>query len=199
MAQKEGKILVISGPSGSGKTTLRDCLLKDKKVKSLFAKSVSFTTRRKRTGEINGRDYFFISDNEFNKKLRANKILEWTRYLGYYYATSRDFVSARLKKGENIILCLDLKGALKVKKLFPKNSVTIFIKPPSIKELKRRIEQRCTKTDKKEILKRLKLAKTEILSAPRYDYMVVNKNLKQACNKLQGIVLKETIIDKGAR
>ena len=95
MPQREGKIFVISGPSGSGKTTLRDCLLKDKKVKSLFAKSVSFTTREKRTAEIEGRDYFYISEKEFKKKLRAKKILEWTKYLGYYYATPRDFVSQR--------------------------------------------------------------------------------------------------------
>lgn len=199
MPQKAGKVFVISGPSGSGKTTLRECLLKEKKLKLLFAKSVSFTTRKKRTAEIEGRDYFYISENEFKKKLRAKKILEWTRYLGYYYATSRDFISNQLKKEKNIILCLDLRGALKVKKLFPENSVTIFIKPPSINELKRRIEQRCSKTCKKEILRRLKLAATEILAASNYDYVVVNSNLKQACSKLQGIVLKETIIDKGAR
>jgi len=199
MAQKEGKIFVISGPSGSGKTTLRDCLLKDKKFRLLFTKSISFTTRKKRTGEMEGRDYFYISENEFKKKLRTKKILEWTRYLGYYYATPRDFVSKQLENGKNILLCLDLKGALKVKKLFPENSVTIFVKPPSINELKRRIEKRCSKTCKKEIVRRLKLAETEILAESKYDYAVVNKNLKQACKKLQGIVLRKTIIDKGVR
>ena len=190
---------MISGPSGSGKTTLRDCLLKDKKVKSLFAKSVSFTTREKRTAEIEGRDYFYISENEFKKKLSAKKILEWTKYLGYYYATPQDFVSQQLKNGKNILLCLDLRGALKVKKLFPENSVTIFIKPPSISVLKQRIEQRCSKTCTKEIRRRLKLAEAEILAESKYDHVVVNKHLKQACNKLQGIVLRETIIDKGVR
>jgi guanylate kinase len=119
--------------------------------------------------------------------------------LGYYYATPRDFVSKQLKNGKNILLCLDLKGALKVKKLFPENSVTIFIKPPSINVLKQRIERRCSKTCRKEILTRLKLAEAEILAESNYDYAVVNRNLKQACNKLQGIVLRETIIDKGAR
>jgi guanylate kinase len=199
MSPKKGKIFVISGPSGSGKTTLRDRLLKEKKIKKLFVKSVSFTTRKIRTGEQEGRDYFYISEKSFRQKLRGRKILEWTRYLGYYYATSRDFVSGQLKKGKSILLCLDLKGALKVKKLFPENSVTVFIKPPSIKELKRRIEQRCSKTCGKEIGKRLELAGKEALSAAKYDYRIVNKNLPQACQKLRGIALKEIMINKGER
>jgi len=194
-----GIVFVISGPSGSGKTTLRDRLLKEKKIKELFAKSVSFTTRKMRTQEEEGRDYFYISEKGFKQKLRNRKILEWTRYLGYYYATSRDFVSGQLKQGKNILLCLDLKGALKVKELFPENSVTVFIKPPSIKELKRRIEQRCHKTGKDEIGRRLKLAEAEIWAASKYDHIMVNRNLEEATKRLRGIILREIAINKGAR
>ena len=196
MSLKKGIIFVISGPSGSGKTTLRDLLLKNRNIAKLFVKSVSFTTRKMRTKEKEGWDYFYISENSFKRKLRAKKILEWTRHLGYYYATSRDFIVEQLRRGRNILLCLDLKGALKAKKLFPGNSVTIFIKPPSVKELKRRIEGRCDKTREKEICRRLKLAKREILSASKYDYIVENKNLKQAYSKLKGIIIKESQVNK---
>jgi guanylate kinase len=199
IAQNMGLVFVISGPSGSGKTTLRDCLLKDGKIKKLFVKSVSLTTRKMRSGEREGRDYFYISELAFKRKLRARKILEWTRYLGYYYATSRDFVSGQLRKGKNILLCLDLKGARKIRKLFPANAVTIFIKPPSIKELKKRIEQRCKEACRKETSRRLKLAETELLSASKYDYAIVNKHFKQSLEKLRRIILKEITVKRGAR
>ena len=187
----KGLIFVISGPSGSGKTTLRDKLFEDKGLKDEFVKSVSLTTRKKRSGEKSGRDYFFITKDEFNSRLKANKILEWTRYLGYYYATARDFVEKQLKQGKNIILCLDLKGALTIKKLYQKNSVSIFILPPSLGALRRRIKGRCSRTRKKEIGERLKLARKELLASHRYDYSVANKNLTQATKELKAIILKE--------
>jgi len=184
-------IFVISGPSGSGKTTLRDELLRDKALKAHFVKSISFTTRQKRLREANKKDYIFISEPEFKRKLKAKKILEWTKYSGYYYATSKDFVDKHLKSSKNIILCLDLKGALRIKKLYSRNCITIFILPPSIKALRDRIEGRCKKTKKKEIHERLKLAKRELSEANKYDYCVVNKNLTQAVKELRGIILKE--------
>jgi len=192
-------IFVISGPSGSGKTTLRDELLQDKELKAHFVKSISFTTRRRRSREVNKKDYIFISEPEFNRQLKAKKILEWTKYLGYYYATSRDFVDKYLKRGKNILLCLDLKGSLRIKKLYPKNSVTIFVIPPSIKALRCRIEGRCIKTEKEEVRKRLALAKQELSAAGNYDYCVVNKNLTQAVKELKGIILKEAGLEVIAR
>lgn len=189
--KKQGKIFVISGPSGSGKTTLRDAVLKKSSLKKSFAKSISFTTRPKRSGERNGRDYFFITLSLFKRHLKAKKILEWTRYLGYYYATNRDFVSDKLKEGRNIILCLDLKGAKRVKRLFPDEAVTIFIKPPSIKELHHRICKRCIHTKKEEVARRLKLARREIKDAHKFDYRLVNKNLAQAVEELREIILRE--------
>jgi len=197
IAQAKGRIVVISGPSGSGKTTLRESILKDASIRQLFVKSVSFTTRSKRTGEREGRDYFYITESEFQRKLKAGKILEWTRYLGYYYATSRDFVAGKLKLGKNILFCLDLKGAQKIKRLFPLDSVTIFIKPPSIAELKKRIEQRCKKACAVNTKKRLELAKKELLAAPGFDYLVINKDFNLAVKKLKEIIFKEINVTKG--
>jgi len=187
----KGLIFIISGPSGSGKTTLRDKLFEDKRLKSELVKSVSLTTRKKRSGEKSGRDYFFITKDEFSSRLKANKIFEWTRYLGYYYATARDFVEKQLKQGKNIILCLDLKGAFKIKKLYQNNSVSIFVLPPSLEALRSRIRKRCSRTRKKEIGERLKLARKELLASHRYDYVLINKNLTQATKELKAIILKE--------
>jgi guanylate kinase len=191
-AKIKGLIFVISGPSGSGKTSLREKLLKDKGLKNKLVRSISLTTRPKRPGERNKKDYLFITESIFKHKLKAKKILEWTRYLGYYYATPKDFVENQLRRGRHIILCLDLKGALRIKRLYPKNTKTIFIMPPSIKALRERIEGRCQNTDKQETDKRIKLARQEISSSANYDYSVVNKNLHQAVSALKEIILQET-------
>lgn len=188
----KGLIFVISGPSGSGKTTLLDNLLKDKGLSKRLAKSVSLTTRPKRSGERNKRDYLFITQEQFRRKLESKKILEWTKYLGYYYATPRDLIENELKKGKHILLCLDLKGARSIKRLYPKNSVTVFVVPPSLQALKERIEGRCAKTKKAEIRKRLKLAREELLASASYDYSLANKNLNRAVQKLKEIILKES-------
>ena len=188
---KSGKIFVISGPSGSGKTTLLTRLIQDKKIGKLLAKSRSVTTRPKRLGERQGKDYFFVTQNEFNRLLKAKKILEWTRYLGYYYGTPRGPVENRLKKGKHLGLCLDLKGARVLKKIYPRNTVTVFVLPPSLNVLKARIEGRCRETDNKEITQRLRLAKQEILAASKFDYHILNQNLRVALKELKKIFLKE--------
>lgn len=189
---KQGLLFVISGPSGSGKTTLLKNLLKRKELKNKFVKSISFTTRPKRSGERQGKDYFFISNRSFKQKLKTKKIIEWTRYLGYYYATPKEFLKEQLAKGKNLILCLDLRGAGKIKRFYPQNTVTIFIRPPSLGQLQDRIEKRCSKTKKEEIQKRLKLAKEELLVSRRYDYCLVNLDLTDTAKQLRQIVLKET-------
>lgn len=185
----KGLIFVISGPSGSGKTTLAGHIVKDRVLKKKLRKPVSFTTRCRRSKEKNGRDYFFISEKEFQKQLRGKKILEWTEYLGYYYATPRDFIERELKKGRHIILCLDRKGALKVKRLYPGNTVTFFIMPPSLRELRQRIKNRCSRTKHEEVRKRLGLARREIQAARQYDYCLVNKNLRAVTAKLKRVIL----------
>jgi guanylate kinase len=188
---KTGKIFIISGPSGSGKTTLLTRLIQDKKIAKLLVKSRSVTTRPKRLGENQGKDYFFVTRSEFSRLLKAKKILEWTRYLGYYYGTPKGPVEKLLKEGRHIGLCLDLKGARILKKIYPRNAVTVFVLPPSLSVLKARIEGRCRDTNKKEIAQRLRLAQREILAASQFDYRIMNQNLRVALKELKKIFLKE--------
>lgn len=191
MRQKKGIIFVLSGPSGSGKTTLAQAVLEDKTFSGKLEKSVSFTTRPRRRKEKDRRDYFFISEKEFRRKLKAQKILEWTRYLGYYYGTARDFVDSRLESFRSLILCLDLKGAARIKALYPANSATIFIMPPSLEELARRIENRHRETSREEIGRRLRLARKEMSCAGKFDFCVVNGDLVRAVKELKKIIVKK--------
>ena len=185
-----GVIFVISGPSGSGKTTLRDRLLEDKALRKRLSKAISFTTRPKRSKERNGRDYYFISDARFKLNKRAKKILEWTRYLGYYYATPKDSVEHRIKHGLHVVLCTDLKGVANIKRLYPFNTVSIFVKPPSLGVLEKRMGGRCQKTGKEELRMRLQLAKEELRLSHRCDYQVLNKKLSDALARLKRIIVK---------
>jgi len=185
----KGLIFVISGPSGSGKTTLVNRLLDGRDLKNKLVKSTSFTTRPHRSAEEPGKDYFFITRDEFNALRSAKKILEWTRYLGYYYGTPKDHIDKQLKKGKNILLCLDFRGALKIKRLYPGNTVTIFVAAPSLTMLQKRIEGRCSRTRKEEIRQRLKLARQEMRNSRKYDYRLVNKSLQKSVGELKNIVL----------
>ena len=191
--KNKGLILVLSGPSGSGKTTLLRELLKRRILGKKISRSISLTTRSKRTGERNGRDYFFVTEDEFKERLKKKKILEWTRYLGYYYATPRDFIEKQLKSGKYVGLCLDFKGALKLKRFYPENTMTIFVMPPSLETLQHRIQKRCSKTRIEEVKKRLFLAKRELLLADKYDYCIINNDLEQAVNTLKDIVIGEIL------
>ncbi len=187
----KGRIFVISGPSGSGKTTLAEALLKDTYLKRRLVRSVSFTTRPRRTGERAGRDYFFITTQEFRRNLADKKILESTKYLGYYYGTPKRFVEGQLKNRKSVLLCLDYNGARRLKRLYPRHTVTIFVMPSSLEALSHRIRGRCSKTAKEEIRQRLLLAKKELLRAKAYDYRLVNEELPVAIGGLRTIVLAE--------
>ena len=189
--KKNGLVFVISGPSGSGKSTLLKKLFFPSDLKGLIHKPVSFTTRPKRLGEIDGRDYFFISEAAFKRKLKEKKILEWIKYLGYYYGTPYEIIEKQIRKGRHLVLCLDLKGARRIKKLYSPNVVSCFILPPSLRALDRRIRNRCHKTCLKEIKARLKLAKQEVAFAGSYDYRLVNNKLKGTLEKLKSIVIRE--------
>ncbi len=190
-SQSQGKIFVICGPSGSGKTTLLTSLIQDKKIGKLLAKSCSVTTRPKRSGEREGKDYFFVTATEFRRLLKAKKILEWTRYLGYYYGTLREPLESQIKGGRNLGLCLDLKGARILKKIYPKNTVTVFVLPPSLSVLKARIQNRCSQTNKKEVTQRIRLARRELLAASGFDHCILNQNLRIALKELKDIFLQE--------
>lgn len=190
-AVKKGLIFVISGPSGSGKTTILETVVKEKPLRKKVMRSISLTTRPKRSKEVDKRDYFFVTDREFTDLRRARKILEWTKYLGYYYGTPRDFVDAQLEKGRHILLCLDIKGANKIKRLYGSRAVRIFVMPPSLDVLFHRIQGRCHRTCGEEIRRRVKLAEKEIEAASEYDFKLVNRDLGKVVKELSGIVLKK--------
>jgi len=194
--KKRGLIFILSGPSGSGKTTLLKELLRHKDLRDQLVRSVSLTTRPKRSREKSGKDYFFISREQFKQARKAKKILEWTRYLGYYYATPKDFIDRQLRLAKNLILCLDLKGAFILKRRYPRNTVTIFVMPPSLDALLDRITRRCRKTRNEEVRQRLALAEEEVRAAARYDYRVVNRDLREAVERLRDIILKEMARNK---
>jgi len=187
----QGRIFVVSGPSGCGKTTLIRALLKDKELKNILARSISITTRPRRPGEREGMDYFFVSEQEFKRRLGKKKILEWTRFLHYYYGTPRDYVERQMERNRSIALCLDIRGALRIKKMYPGRSTIIFILAPSIDTLKERISRRRCRTGDKVLRSRMKIARKELLRAKEYDYRVVNDNFSLALKRLKGIIIRK--------
>ena len=187
----KGLIFVISGPSGSGKTTLVSKLVGDKDLRGYVAKSVSVTTRTPRLREKSNKDYYFLSNEEFLRQRRRKKFLEWTRYLGYYYATPRDFVEEALSQGRSVFLSLDLQGASRIRRLYPRRAITVFIRPPSLNALRERIRARSPEADRQEVTRRLGLAGGEMLAAREYDYCLINRDLAKTFARLKKIVLKE--------
>lgn len=186
MNKQSGRLFIISDPSGCGKTTLVKMLLKDSKG---LKRSISATTRPLRAGETNNKDYIFISREDFLKKIKQNYFLEWAKVFGQYYGTPAGPIRAWTRKGFDVILSIDVQGEGKIRNKL-RDAVSVFIQPPSLNELKKRLQGR--KTDKKqEIVKRLNIAKKEIACAREYDYQVINDNLKDALTKLKSIIIAE--------
>ena len=182
---KKGRIFVLSAPSGCGKTTVCESVLK--KIKNLES-SVSMTTRFPRRGEKSKKDYHYVSKDFFKKQIKKGNLLEWENNFGKLYGTPKRFVLNKIKKGKNVLLSIDVKGAVKVKKAFPE-TVLIFLKPPSLKELSRRLKGR--NTDESESIKRrLKIAKKEIKFTPKYNFVVVNKKFEKAVKEIISIIKK---------
>ena len=184
------KIFIISGPSGSGKTTVIQELLRNEQVRNRICKTISYTTRRPRQGERDGEDYCFVSAGYFKKMIRRGFFLEWKRVLQNYYGTPRSYVAKARKERKHLLLCIDVKGALQVKDDRPKETVLIFIMPPSKTELRRRLKKRTTETPQ-EIRKRLSLAEKEIKMAKKYDYCIINDTLKSTVSLLEHIYIAE--------
>lgn len=178
-----GCLYIISAPSGAGKSSLNKSLLaRDPSLKM----SVSFTTRMPRTGEVDGRDYNFITIEEFNRRKEAGEFLETAFVHGNYYGTSRTWIEEQLSLGANIILEIDWQGARQVKAIFP-DATGIFILPPSIQTLEKRLQGRAT--DSQEVIsRRLQGAQLEISQAPHFEYVVINDDFQKASDELYAII-----------
>lgn len=185
MSRKDGKLFVITGPSGAGKGSICKEILKDYENKF----SISMTTRQPREGEEHGVDYYFVTREEFESNIEAGNFLEHAENFDNLYGTPRDMVERELAKGRNIILDIDVQGALQVKKAMPE-AVLIFLLPPSLKELRARLEKRATETP--EIIeKRLGHALSEIKLIGEYDYFVVNDEIDKAISDIRCIMTAE--------
>lgn len=180
------KLFVISGSSGVGKgTVLKGFLAQNPE----FMLSISCTTRAPRDGEIDGVNYFFLNKDEFQKCIDEAKFLEWAEFAGNRYGTKKKFINQCLEEGKNVILEIDTKGALQVKKQMPE-AVLIFICPPSLEALENRLRGRHTE-DEATIQKRMNEVKQELARAEAFDYKIVNDDLKRTISELEQIVEKE--------
>ncbi len=185
----KGRIVIISGPSGSGKTTLCMKVLDSPRFRGNLVKSISATTRPKRSHEVNGRDYLFMGKEEFEAHIKADGFLEYENVFGNYYGTPRRSVEDLLAKGRNVLLAIDVKGAKTVEKIYP-DALTIFINAPSMEVLKGRLSERGSENTK-DLAIRLKTAEEEMAQAGRYRYAVVNDDLEKAYQRLEGILGRE--------
>ncbi|MBF0298821.1 MAG: guanylate kinase [Oligoflexia bacterium] len=184
MNKAENKLIIIVAPSGAGKSTLIKKIHKDFEA---IKESVSFTTRKMRPGDIEGVSYFFISKEEFQEKIKNDDFLEWAQVHSNYYGTSKSFIKKQLDIGHTILLDIDTQGADALKNIYHDRAKAIFICPPSIEELEKRLVFRGS--DSIEIIKeRINNAKKELLKKDCYDYLVVNDNLETAYDKLKIII-----------
>lgn len=188
---KDGRIIILSGPSGSGKTTLYQKLLKSSVFKGKLVKSISATTRSPRKGERNGKDYLFLSKEEFLTKKKKGLFLESMKVFDNYYGTPKENVKDALKKGKNVLLCIDVQGAAFIRKKC-KNALMIFVKTPTLKDLENRLQNRATENSKSLEL-RLKIAEKELKQASEYDHIVVNDVLARAYRELAKILREEIL------
>lgn len=174
----QGKLIVFSAPSGSGKTSIVRYLLEKKDIQLEF--SVSATSRKLRGSEVHGKDYYFISTKEFIKEIKDEAFAEWEEvYQDNYYGTYKKEIKRIRDQGKNVVFDIDVVGGMNLKKLYPKDTLAIFVKPPSIAELERRLRNRKTDSEEK-IQERLTKAKKELEFEKEFDKVVVNENLDKA-------------------
>ena len=182
-----GLLIVISGPSGVGKGTVRKALF-DMKGHNLTY-SVSMTTRKMRPGEVDGKDYYFVSREEFEQRIKEDKFLEHAEFVGNYYGTPLDKVNEKLEQGQEVVLEIEVNGALQVKKRVP-DCVMIFIVPPSKEALYDRLKKRGTESEDV-IMERINKANREFKAAKLYDYIVVNDEVNKAADRIMAIIRAE--------
>ena len=188
---KRARIVIISGPSGCGKTTLHKALLASPIVKGKLVKSISATTRAKRPGEKDKKDYIFLSTEKFEENIKKGYFLEWERVFDKYYGTPKRQALNLLKKGINVLLCIDVKGARAVAQEFPK-ALRVFIKAPSMKILEARLRARGSESAES-LAMRLSVARKELKEAKYYDHLIINADLNKALGQLQEIVCHELL------
>ena len=179
-----GKLFILSAPSGTGKTTIRQIL---KRKRPEIAYSISWTTRERKEGEREKRDYFFVSEEKFKKNIKERGFIEWAKVYGNYYGTPARFIEENLKKGKNVLLTLDTQGALTLKRKYPKISILVALLPPSISTLERRLQKR-KREEEKEMKKRLSEVEKELKIYRNYDYQVINKYLKETVKEIEKII-----------
>ena len=182
----QGKLIIFSAPSGSGKSTIINKLMSEYGLRGRF--SISATSRKPRGSERDGVEYYFLSEEDFRKRIGEGDFLEYEEvYPGCFYGTLRSEVDRTLAQGENVILDIDVQGGLNVKKIYGDRALTLFIQPPSIERLRERLERRGT--DAPEVIeRRLAKAETELSFAHRYDAVVVNDDLEEACRDAARVI-----------
>ena len=184
---EKGILIVVSGFSGSGKGTLMKELLT--RYPDTYALSISATTRSPREGEVDGREYFFVSKDEFEKMIAKGELIEYAKYVENYYGTPRDYVEKKLDEGRDVILEIEIQGALNVKKMFP-DTLLLFVTPPSADELKKRLVGRGTET-MDVIRSRMERACEEADGMENYDYLIINDDLDRCVKEMHSIIQGE--------
>lgn len=182
--KRKGILIVVSGFSGAGKGTLMKQLVHSY---DNYALSVSMTTRNPRPGETEGKEYFFVSRQEFEQQIENGGLVEYASYCDHYYGTPREYVEKQLEKGKDVILEIEIQGALKIKKQFP-TALLMFVMPPSAEELKKRLEGRGTETPEV-IEKRLRRAAEEAEGIENYDFIVINDRLEECVEEMHKLIL----------
>lgn len=191
---KKGFLIVYSGPSGVGKGTILKELLRVKSLKLCY--SVSMTTRKSRPGEVDGKDYFFVTKKRFENAIKNGELLEYAKFVDNYYGTPKAYVEEMTNKGMNVVLEIETIGAKKILKKFgDENVLSIYILPPDMKELERRLKERNTESPEV-IKKRIAKARREIKKLDMFDYTVVNDDLKIAIKDVKNIIKQEMKKDK---
>ena len=182
----QGKLIIFSAPSGSGKSTIINKLMSEYGLRGRF--SISATSRKPRGSEQDGVEYYFLTEEDFRRRISEGDFLEYEEvYPGCFYGTLRSEVDRTLAQGENVILDIDVQGGLNVKKIYGDRAMTLFIQPPSIERLRERLERRGT--DAPEVIeRRLAKAETELSFAPKYDAVVVNDDLEEACRDAARVI-----------
>ncbi len=186
--KNKGMIIIVSAPSGAGKTTICNALMKSDKN---IVYSVSTTTRSPRKGEKNGREYFFVDERTFKNDVKNKMFVEWAKVHNHFYGTSKKFLNETISKGKDVLLDIDVQGAVKIKKQY-KDALMIFITAPSIKILKERLLKR--NKDSLDVIKvRLANARKELSYLPKYDYLILNDKLEKSIENIKSVINAERI------